>query len=149
MDPDGVEEDYAAVRAYLDNPPYYGKSEYRNLKEVKQHAGPTCCYDPARKLWGTTCTDALQELVVSKKWEPIGLSRQMHAPLVRAAREYAFWNEADYVAGVEEAEAAKRKQEAAAEAAAKRTPASWVVAGSKSKRTKPPLAPVAPTAPAP
>ena len=116
VDPEGVEEDYAAVRAYLDNPPYYGKSEYRNLREVKQHAGPTCCYDPARKLLGTTCTNALQELVVSKKWEPIGLSRQMHAPLVRAAREYGFWNEADYVAGVEEAEVAKRKQAAAAEA---------------------------------
>jgi len=74
----------------------------------------------------------------------------MHAPLVRAAREYGFWNEADYVAGMEEAEAVKRKQAAAAEAVAKRTPASWVVGGSRSKKAKLPPAPApAPAAPVP
>lgn len=149
VDPEGVGEDYAAVRAYLDSPPYYGKSEYRNLREVKQHAGPTCCYDPARKLWGTTCTDALQELVVSKKWEPIGLSRQMHAPLVREARRHRARAEAEWVAKQE-------AEKAAVEAAAKRTTASWLVSAAKSKKAKPPPAPAAPapaataaTAPAP
>ena len=131
VDPEGVEEDYAAVRAYLDNPPYYGKSEYRNLREVKQHAGPTCCYDPARKLWGTACTDALQELVVSNKWEPFGLRKQMHAPLVREARRHRARAEAEWVAKQE-------AEKAAAEAAAKRTSASWLVsAAAKSRKAKP------------
>jgi hypothetical protein len=101
------------VDAYLNHPPYYGKSDYRQLAAIKQLCGPTCCYDPTRKLWGTSCTEALQYLIASKKWEPVGVSSDLHAALVRAAREHGFWNEADYVAGVEEAEAAKRKQTSA------------------------------------
>lgn len=98
--------------AYLNHPPYYGRSDYRHLAAIKQLCGPTCCYDPTRKLWGTSCTEALQHLVASNKWKPVGLPVELHAALVRAAREHGFWNEADYVAGVEEAEAAKRKRAA-------------------------------------
>ena len=101
------------VDAYLNHPPYYGKSDYRQLAAVKQLCGPARCFDPTRKLWGTSCTEALQYLVASKKWEPVGVPSDLHAALVRAAREHGFWNEADYVAGVEEGEAAKRKQASA------------------------------------
>jgi len=139
-DSEGVAEDCVAIRAYLDNPPYHGKSEYRNLREVKQLAGPTCCYDPARKLWGTACTDALQQLVVSRKWEPIGLTKRMHAPLVRAARAHRARAEAEWVAK-------QGAEKAAASATAKRTPASWLVSGAKPKMAKPSPAP-APAAPA-
>mgnify|MGYP005670352327 FL=1 len=145
VDPDVVEEECAAIRAYLDNPPYYGRSEYRNLREVKQHAGPTCCYDAARKLWGTTCTFALQELIVSNKWEPIGLTGKMHAPLVREARRHRAQAEAEWVAKQEADKAAAE----AAEVAARRNPASWLVSASKSKKAKPPPAPAPAPAPTP
>ena len=50
------------ITAYLRFPPYYGRSAYKHVAEVKQLCGPTCTWNPVQKLWGTKCTEALQDL---------------------------------------------------------------------------------------
>ena len=137
------------ITSYLDHPPYYGRSEYRHLKEVKKLAGPTCCYDAERKLWGTTCLDALQYLVASKKWTPVGIPNELHAPLVRAARDSREQAEAEWVALDEVEAAAEAEAKAKADAEAKRQPSSWVKPGARPKKQPKPRGPWWAPAPAP
>ena len=98
------------IRHYLDKPPYYGRSTYAHLGAVKHLCGPTCTYDPARKLWGTKCTDALQALVRSGKWYPVGIEHEWKGQFLRAAEAHRQEAEAAWVA--------KQKAEADAKAVA-------------------------------
>ena len=124
------------IRTYLDSPPYFGKSLFRNLATVKALCGPTCTWCPVRKLWGTTCTDALQDLIASRVWQPYGIEYDWNSELARAAqalreeRVNAWWDAAD----CEAADAAEA--EAAAAAQRRRTPAGWVIAGTAPKKPK-------------
>jgi hypothetical protein len=147
----------STIRHYLDKPPYYGRSAYAHLGAVKHLCGPTCTYDPVRKLWGTKCTDALRALVRSGKWYPVGIEHEWKGQFLRATEAHREAAEAAWVAKQQaEADAkAAAVEAAAAEAAAakRRNPASWVIPGSKPKRPKvtraPTPAPTPPPAPAP
>ena len=133
----------STIRDYLDNPPYYGKSTYDTLLSVKRLCGPTCSYDPVRKLWGTKCTDALQDLFQSGKWHPVGIERAWKGQFMRAADAYRSQAEAVWVAKRGAEAAAAAEAEAAAAAAAKKRPGSWLIPSSNPKPKK------ANTAPAP
>ena len=104
----------AAVHKYVNNPPYYGRSHPRDCARVKELCGPTRKFDFERKLWATRCTDALRELVASKKWQPVGIDREANASLMRAAAEHrakaeAAWQAAEQARKAREEEARKRK----------------------------------------
>ena len=99
-----------AVARYLARPPFYGKSAIGDRLVVKQLCGPTAIFDNSYKMWGTKCEDALRHLVASKKWWPVGIEHDQHAPLMRAADDQRTKAEAAWVA--EQA----RKRAAAAEA---------------------------------
>jgi len=151
----------STIRHYLDKPPYYGRSAYAHLGAVKHLCGPTCTYDPARKLWGTKCTAALRALVRSGKWYPVGIEHEWKSQFLRATEAHREAAEAAWVAKQKaEADAKAAAEAEAAEAAAaakRRNPASWVIPGSKPKRPKVAFAPApapaaaapAPAAPAP
>ena len=135
----------AIIRDYLDRPPYYGRSEYQHVAAVKELCGPTRSWDPVRKLWGTKCTDALQDLAASGKWHPFGIEYEWKGQFLKAAQQHR----AEAQARWEEGEQAKKKKAAEAEAAAaalkRRSPASWLIPSSTPKKARPPPEP----APAP
>ena len=87
------------IRNYLDRPPYYGRSGYQHVAAVKALCGPTCTWDPVRKLWGTKCTEALQDLAGSGKWHPIGIEYEWKAEFLKAAQEHRAEAEARWVDG--------------------------------------------------
>lgn len=109
----------AAMDQYLANPPYYGRSHPRDSAAVKALCGPTRRFDYERKLWATRCTDALRALIASKKWQPCGIDKEAHAPLMRAADAHRAKAEAEWLAEQEAKkarEAEERKRNAVAEA---------------------------------
>ena len=100
----------SAIEHYLAEPPYYGRSHPRDCATVKRLCGPTRTFDYERKLWATRCTDALRALVASKKWQPVGIGKEAHAPLMRAAAEHRAKAEAEWKAA-EEARKAREEEE--------------------------------------
>lgn len=66
-----------AIEQYLAGDVYWGESHFRDKDEVKQHCGTTRQrrYDRAQKLWGTTSLNALQSLIESGSWWPVGIDR--------------------------------------------------------------------------
>jgi hypothetical protein len=131
-----------AVQAYLDHPPYYGKSAHQDNVLVRQLCGPTGKFDYDRKLWGTSCEEALRALISSQKWRPIGIERAWYAPLMRAAQAHRAKAEAEWHAQREaEAKAAK-------EAEAKKRAATWLADAGTRPKAKAKVASAAP-APAP
>ena len=124
------------VRCYLDNPPYYGRSGFNHATLVKQLCGSTRTWDPVRKLWGTRCTDALQDLVASGKWHPVGIEHEWKGHFQRAAQKHREDAQAQWHAQQEAQRAETAAAEAAAAALKRRTPASWVIASRTPKKPK-------------
>ncbi len=109
-----------AVQAYLERPPYYGKSSHQDNVLVRQLCGPTGRFDYERKTWGTSCEEALRNLIASQKWRPVGIERAWYAQLMRAAQAHRAKAEAEWLARREaEANAAK-------EAESKKRAATWL-----------------------
>ena len=132
------------IQSYLRRPPYYGRSVYKHVADVKQLCGPSCTWDPVQKLWGTKCTEALQDLVASNKWRPVGIEHEWKGQFLNAAQRYREELHAQWVAKEESAKAEAAAAEAAAAALKRRTPAAWVLGSSTPKRPKAPT-PKAPT----
>jgi len=133
----------SAIEHYLANPPYYGRSHPRDCATVKRLCGPTRKFDYERKLWATRCTDALRALVASKKWQPVGVAKEAHAPLMRAAVEHrakaeAAWKEAEEARKAQEEEERKRLavEEAIKMSKRKAREAEEAIAELKAKRQK-------------
>jgi len=145
------------IRDYLDRPPYYGRSGFQHVAAVKTLCGPTCTWDPVRKLWGTKCTEALQDLVGSGKWHPIGIEYEWKGRFLKAAQDHRAEAEARWMQEEEAKRKAAAEAEAAAEALKRRSPASWVLGSSAPKKPKtvgastlaPAAAPAAARPPAP
>ncbi len=141
------------IRCYLETPPYYGRSGFHHAALVKQLCGSTRTWDPVRKLWGTKCTDALQDLVASGKWHPVGIEHEWKGHFQRAAQKHREDAQAQWHAQQEAQRAAAAATEAAAAALKRRTPASWVIASRTPKKPKNTTAsaqaPEAPRAPTP
>ena len=135
------------ITAYLRFPPYYGRSAYKHVAEVKQLCGPTCTWNPVQKLWGTKCTEALQDLVMSGKWHPVGIEYEWKGQFLSAAQRHRENLQARWVAQQEAAKAEAEAAEAAAEAAKRRTPAAWVLGTSTPKKPKVAFAPTSTPAP--
>ena len=129
-----------AVQGYLDHPPYYGKSLHQDNVLIRQLCGPTGKFDYDRKLWGTSCEDALRNLISSQKWKPVGIERAWYAPLMRAAQAHRAKAEAEWLAK-QEAEA-----KAAKEAETRKRAATWLADAGARPKAK---AKVAAPAPAP
>jgi len=123
------------TRNYVLRPPYYGRSTFADRLAVKNLCGPTCCYDSVRKLWGTKCEDALQNLITSRKWQPFGIEPEWNSRLVRAAREHRNQLETRWVA---DQEARAQEAQRLIEASYAKSPASWFTAKStpNTKRVK-------------
>ncbi len=124
------------VRCYLDTPPYYGRSGFSHATLVKQLCGSTRTWDPVRKLWGTRCTDALQDLVASGKWHPVGIEHDWKGHFQRAAQKHREDAQVQWHAQQEAQRAAAAAAEATATALKRRTPASWVIASRTPKKPK-------------
>ena len=124
------------IKAYLRFPPYYGRSAYKHVAEVKQLCGPTCTWNPVQKLWGTKCTEALQDLIASNKWHPVGIEYEWKGQFLSAAQQHREDLQARWAAQQEAAKAEAEAAEAAAEAAKRRTPAAWILGSSASKKPK-------------
>lgn len=135
------------IRTYLQRPPYYGRSAYKHVADVKVLCGPTCTWDPVQKLWGTKCTEALQDLVASNKWHPVGIEYEWKGQFLNAAQQYREDLKARWDAQQEAAKAELEAAEAAAAALKRRTPASWVLGSSTPKRPKVAIAPTPTPAP--
>lgn len=132
------------TRNYILRPPYYGKSTFADRVAVKNLCGPTCCYDSVRKLWGTKCEDALQDLIKSRKWQPFGIEYEWNPRLVRAAREHRQQLETRWVADQEaQAQDAQRQ----IEASHAKSPASWFTAKSTPNPKRVKTAPASTPAP--
>lgn len=124
------------IRNYLDRPPYYGRSEYHHMTAVKALCGPTCTWDPVRKLWGTKCTEALQDLFGSGRWHPIGIEYEWKGQFLKAAQEHRARAQAEWEAAEEAKKKAAAETEAASAALKRRSPASWVIGSSVPKKPK-------------
>ena len=124
------------IRTYLQRPPYYGRSAYKHVADVKVLCGPTCTWDPVQKLWGTKCTEALQDLVASNKWHPVGIEYEWKGQFLNAAQQHREDLKARWAAQQEAAKAEAEAVEAAAAAAKRRTPASWILGSSTPKKPK-------------
>jgi hypothetical protein len=135
------------IQSYLRNPPYFGRSVYKHVRDVKQLCGPSCTWDPVQKLWGTKCTEAVQDLIVSNKWRPVGIEHEWKGQFLNAARQYREDLQSRWVAQQEAAKAEAEAAETAAAALKRRTPAAWVLGSSTPK--KPKAAPAPAPAPAP
>jgi len=109
-----------AVQQYLGHPPYLGKSSHQDNVLVRQLCGPTGRFDYERKMWGTSCEEALRNLIASQKWRPVGIERAWYAQLMRAAQAHRAKAEAEWIAR-QEAEA-----RAAKEAESKKRAATWL-----------------------
>jgi len=131
------------LEEYLDNPPYYGRSTHQDNVAVRQLCGPTGKFDYERKMWGTSCEDALRNLISSQKWKPVGIERAWYASLMRAAQAHRAKAEAQWIAQ-QEAEA-----KAAKEAETRKRAATWLGDAAARPRAKAKVAPTAPVAPAP
>ena len=129
-----------AVQGYLDHPPYYGKSLHQDNVLIRQLCGPTGKFDYDRKLWGTSCEDALRSLISSQKWRPIGIERAWYAPLMRAAQTHRAKAEAEWLAK-QEAEAKVAKA-----AETRKRASTWLADAGARPKAK---AKAAPPAPAP
>ena len=136
------------IRCYLNDPPYYGRSGFNHAAQVKQLCGSTRTWDPVRKLWGTKCTDALQDLIASGKWHPVGIEHEWKGQFQRAAQRHREDAQTQWNARQEAQRVAAAAAEAAAVALKRRTPASWVIARGTPKRPKAAAAAAA-AAPAP
>jgi len=100
-----------AIQGYLDHPPYLGKSSHQDNVLIRQLCGPTGRFDYERKMWGTSCEEALRNLIASQKWRPMGIERAWYAPLMRAAQAHRAKAEAEWHAKQEaEAKAAKEAE---------------------------------------
>jgi len=124
------------IRCYLNDPPYYGRSGFNHAALVKQLCGSTRTWDPVRKLWGTKCTDALQDLIASGKWHPVGIEHEWKGQFQRAAQKHREDAQTQWNARQEAQRVAEAAAEAAAAALKRRTPASWVIARGTPKRPK-------------
>lgn len=124
------------IRCYLNDPPYYGRSGFNHAALVKQLCGSTRTWDPVRKLWGTKCTDALQDLVASGKWHPIGIEHEWKGQFQRAAQKHREDAQARWDAQQAAQRASIAEAEAAEAARRRRTPASWVIASGTPKKPK-------------
>ena len=129
------------IRNYLDRPPYYGRSGYQHVAAVKALCGPTCTWDPVQKLWGTKCTEALQDLVASNKWHPVGIEYEWKGQFLNAAQQHREDLKAQWAAQQEAAKAEAEAAEAAAAALKRRTPAAWILGSSTPKKPKVAAAP--------
>ena len=129
------------IQTYLRRPPYYGRSAYKHVADVKVLCGPTCTWDPVQKLWGTKCTEALQDLVASNKWHPVGIEYEWKGQFLNAAQQHREDLKARWAAQQEAAKAEAEAAEAAAAAAKRRTPASWILGSSTPKKPKVAFAP--------
>lgn len=127
---------HEVIRCYLNDPPYYGRSGFNHAALVKQLCGPTRAWDPVRKLWGTKCTDALQDLIASAKWHPVGIEHEWKGQFQRAAQKHREDAHAQWNTRQEEQRVAAAAAKDAAAALKRRTPASWVVARGTPKRPK-------------
>ena len=130
------------LEQYLDKPPYYGKSSHLDNVAVRQLCGPTAKFDHKRKMWGTSCEDALRNLISSQKWKPAGIERTWYASLMRAAQAHRTKAEAQWLAQ-QEAEA-----KAAKEAEPQKRATMWLGDAAARPSAKAKVAPAAP-APAP
>jgi len=81
------------IQQYLAAPPYLGRSSFADKDYVKATCGCTCCWDAAKKMWGTRQIDCLIALVRSRKFQPFGIEPGWYGELVDAA--YAFASEAE------------------------------------------------------
>jgi len=81
------------IQQYLATPPYLGRSTFADKAFVKATCGATCCWDGAKKLWGTRQIDCLITLVRSRKFQPFGIEPGWYEDLIDAA--YAFASEAE------------------------------------------------------
>ena len=81
------------IQQYLAAPPYLGRSSFADKDYVKATCGATCCWDAAKKMWGTRQIDCLITLVRSRKFQPFGIEPGWYGELVEAA--YAFASEAE------------------------------------------------------
>ena len=124
------------IQTYLRRPPYYGRSAYKHVADVKKLCGPSCTWDPVQKLWGTKCTEALQDLVASNKWHPVGIEYEWKGQFLNAAQRHREDLKARWAAQQEAAKAEAEAAEAAAAAAKRRTPASWILGSSTPKKPK-------------
>lgn len=77
------------VKAYLDAPPYFGRSARADCARVKELLGTQRVWDKERKLWATRLVDQLEGLVRSGKWAPFGIEPEWYPHLVLAANERA------------------------------------------------------------
>ena len=109
-----------AVQQYLDHPPYLGKSSHQDNVLMRQLCGHTGRFDYERKMWGTSCEEALRNLITSQKWRPLGIERAWYAQLMRAAQAHRANAEAEWHAR-REAEAKVAK-----EAESKKRAATWL-----------------------
>lgn len=72
----------AEIKAYLDNPPYYGRSAFEHKDLVKKlcanplDGNSERKWDTAKKLWGTTSLANLERLLNSRKWFPITIQEE-------------------------------------------------------------------------
>jgi len=127
------------VQRFLERPPYYGKSSHQDNAVVRQLCGSTRKFDPRRKMWGTSCEQALRALIASQKWRPDGVERALYAPLMRAAQAHRAKAEAEWHAQ-REAEALE-----AAKAESRKRAATWLGDAAARTRTQPRAATPTPT----
>ena len=76
-----------AVADYLGTKPYWGRSAFANLDQVRELCGPEGerAYDRTRKLWGTRVLAHLRRLLQSRLWEPVGVPEEWWPALLEAA----------------------------------------------------------------
>jgi len=78
----------AKVKAYLESPPYFGRSELSDKDRVKELCGEGHrVWDKDRKMWGTRLAGYLENLINSRKWAPFGIEDEWLPQLVEAAKE--------------------------------------------------------------
>ena len=142
MADNGSQPSLDTLEQYLDKPPYYGKSAHQDNVAVRQLCGHTAKFDHKRKMWGTSCEDALRNLISSQKWKPIGIERAWYASLMRAAQAHRTKAEAQWLAQ-QEAEA-----NAAKEVGTQKRATMWLGGAAARPSAKAKVAPAAPAAPA-
>jgi len=77
------------VKAYLDAPPYFGRSARSDCDRVKELLGANRVWDKERKMWAAKLVGNLEGLVRSGKWAPFGIEPEWYPHLVLVANERA------------------------------------------------------------
>lgn len=137
------------LERYLDNPPYYGRSTHQDNVAVRQLCGPTRKFDHERKMWGTSCEDALRNLISSQKWRPVGIERAWYASLMRSAQTHRAMAEADWIAKQQAEAKAAQEEKVAKEAEPRKRASTWLGGVGARPKAVAKVAPVAPVASAP